>query len=224
MGTASAMAADLPVRAPIVKAPMAPVVQTWTGCYIGGNIGGAWSNSHYTVDNEVVVESFSFDPTSVIGGGQVGCNYQFNRSWVIGIEGTYSGTDLSQTDTSVLLPGRLRTLKIDQIATVAGRLGFAVDQYLLYAKGGVAFGDIDTFGIRPSTGVNIDIRSWETGVTAGAGIETKIWQHLVLGAEFDWYNFKFDRSGTATDGVVGRFTNTNADIFTLTGRVSWLFN
>src|SRR5579871_5015453 len=74
MGTASAMAADLPVRAPIVKAPMAPVVQTWTGCYIGGNIGGAWSNSHYTVDNEVVVESFSFDPTSVIGGGQVGCN------------------------------------------------------------------------------------------------------------------------------------------------------
>jgi len=75
MAPGSVMAADL---APIMKAPVAPppVAYRWTGCYIGGNVGGAWSNANYTLDNSVFVEDFDFNPSSVIGGVQGGCNYQ----------------------------------------------------------------------------------------------------------------------------------------------------
>jgi len=121
-------------------------------------------------------------------------------------------------------PVRLRTFKTDQIATVTGRLGVTFNQWLLYAKGGYAAARIDTFAINTATGVNIDINNWESGVTAGAGVEYMAWQHVVLGVEFDWYNFSFDRAGFATDTSPNRFFNTNADIFAVTGRVSWLFN
>ena len=226
MGAGSAVAADLPRPAPVVKAPVAaPIVRTWTGCYIGGNVGGAWSDANYTLDNAVVVEDFSFNPSSVIGGVQAGCNWQFTPTWLIGIEGTWSGTDLKQTDNAVLAgPGRLRSFKTDQIATVVGRLGITFDQWLLYAKGGYAAARIDTFAINTVNNIFLDIQDWRSGVTAGAGVEYMAWQHVVLGVEFDWYNFSFDGSALGNAALPSRFFNTNADIFAVTGRISWLFN
>ena len=41
-GTSSAFAADIPMKAPPRAPIVAPVVYSWTGCYIGGNVGGAW--------------------------------------------------------------------------------------------------------------------------------------------------------------------------------------
>lgn len=223
MGVGSATAADM---APIVKAPVAPppVAYRWTGCYIGGNVGGAWSDAHYTVGLPAVTENFSYNPSSVIGGVQAGCNYQFSPTWLVGIEGTWSGIDLKQTDPSVALPGRLRSFKTDEIATITGRLGLTFNQWLFYAKGGYATAKIDTFTINPATGVSFDANGWRSGVTAGVGVEYMAWQHVVLGVAFDWYNFSFDRSGLATDTTPESVFNSNADIFAVTGRVSWLFN
>ena len=79
-----AMAADWPVMAPTYEAaPPPPAVYSWwTGCYVGGNLGGAWSRAEYALDNTVAVERFTFTPLALIGGGQLGCQYQWN-SWFL---------------------------------------------------------------------------------------------------------------------------------------------
>jgi outer membrane immunogenic protein len=95
------LAADLgqPVYQP-APPPPAPVY-SWAGFYAGGQIGGAWSNSDYTLNNGAgLIESFNFNPDSVIGDGNVGIQGQW-ANWVLGIEGTFNWTNLTQTDQSV---------------------------------------------------------------------------------------------------------------------------
>src|SRR5258708_11714050 len=130
-----AIAADWPVMAPTYSAPPPPAVYSWwTGCYVGGNLGGVWTRAFYTHDNSTVVEDFTFIPKSVIGGGQLGCQYQWN-SLVFGVEGTWSWSNLQQSQPSVLLTNRERSIGIDQIGTVTPRLGYALYRTMLYAKG-----------------------------------------------------------------------------------------
>ena len=82
----SARAADIVPRSypapapPPVYAP--PVQYLWTGCYVGGNIGGAWSNVDLSGVSGV---NFSASNGGVAGGSQIGCDYQWNRFWVVGV-------------------------------------------------------------------------------------------------------------------------------------------
>jgi outer membrane immunogenic protein len=91
-----AAAADLPTKAPILKAP--PIeVWNWTGFYIGGNVGYSWGRSDTDVDyfNPVTglsitppagsIVSSKFDMNGWVGGGQAGYNWQ-TGNWVFGIE------------------------------------------------------------------------------------------------------------------------------------------
>src|SRR6266540_7511707 len=127
-----ALAADWPVLAPTYYEAVPPpaVYSWWTGCYLGGNLGGAWGRPHYSV----VAEEFEFTPVGLIGGGQFGCQYQWN-SLVFGLEGTYSWANVRQAQPSTLLPNRERSIEISQIGTVAARFGYAWDRTMLYAKG-----------------------------------------------------------------------------------------
>src|SRR5215475_6827701 len=88
----TATAADLsrpaPAPAPVyTKAPPIPQF-TWTGFYIGGNIGGAWNSSSWTDTLDPGVTFGNNNNNGVfIGGGQAGFNYQIS-SLVLGVEGT----------------------------------------------------------------------------------------------------------------------------------------
>jgi outer membrane immunogenic protein len=219
----SASAADLPAAMPAYKAP-APAY-TWTGCYIGGNAGSVSLGASNTFDNGAgIVEDFSFNTSSWIAGGQLGCQYQWTNV-VFGVEGTWSAMDLKQTNTSGVDPDRKRTLKLDEIATVVGKLGFAWDAALLYAKGGWAEGRFDWSAINNASGVNGGFTSWQSGWTVGAGVEYMVIPNLVVGVEFDYYNFKYDHNSIlATDGTLGNVFNSNASVYAVTARASWLFN
>ncbi len=85
----AAWAADLPVKAPPVRAPAA---YSWNGCYGGVNAGGGWVSIDQSVTTAapfLPIRTFesSGRETSFIGGGQLGCNWQFDPSWVVGLEG-----------------------------------------------------------------------------------------------------------------------------------------
>src|ERR1700730_7990862 len=85
----SAFAADMPVKA----APMAaPAAFSWTGCYLGGNVGGAWGRDS---DWEFELGGTGGHPkySGAIGGGQIGCDYQ-NGPWVVGLAGMFDWSDL----------------------------------------------------------------------------------------------------------------------------------
>jgi outer membrane immunogenic protein len=157
--TQTATAADLPRKGPVAPAVVAPV-WNWTGFYIGGNVGGVWQrddgDSNFT--NPIAPfnnpQSNSISDSSVIGGFQIGYNWQFSN-WVLGLEGDWSWLKTSnsfcrQTDISSLAcsdngSGFLTlTSETDWIATVRGRIGFTWDRFLVYGTGGVAWGNVDT--------------------------------------------------------------------------------
>jgi outer membrane immunogenic protein len=131
----SAMAADLPVKAPPPPAP----VYTWTGCYIGGNVGWARDEAKFRFNG---VEDGKLSSDGFAGGGQVGCDFQFpgNSSWLIGIRGMFDGMSSSDDHVSVLFPGDRFHDRNRSFATINGRIGYLWSQtFLVYATGGWGF-------------------------------------------------------------------------------------
>ena len=132
-----AVAADLPARGPVYKAPAALPAFSWTGCYVGGNVGGLWLNGDWTTAGGVGAGSQT--ASGVTAGGQVGCNYQ-TGPWVFGVEGMFNWADANGDHTSPAGLG-LHT-DTNWLANVTGRVGYAVyDRNLLYVKGGGAWID-----------------------------------------------------------------------------------
>jgi outer membrane immunogenic protein len=83
----AASAADLPRKAPVMAPPPPPL--TWTGCYIGANVGGAWGR--FDVDSSL--GDLSRNRGGFAGGGQIGCDYQLAGSGlVIGFRNMFDGT------------------------------------------------------------------------------------------------------------------------------------
>jgi outer membrane immunogenic protein len=158
----SAFAADLPSRAPPpVYVPPAPIF-TWTGVYIGGQIGYAWGKNNVSFDDNFGdYAAFSYNTSGVIGGAHVGYNLQLSQ-FVIGLEGDVDGTSQSKQYNGFLpfgtslvtgIPGALVAPLGGNInvnvnhnieGSIRGRLGYAWDRVLLYATGGVAFGGFNT--------------------------------------------------------------------------------
>ena len=152
---AVATAADIP-RAMPVKAPVV-VVPSWTGFYIGGHAGYRWADANFSSPSYVAdvgggpmtfpARNENYGLSGGIFGLQGGYNYQFNPSWLIGIEGDWSwgrGTDTqSATLTGVALDGftfrRTSEVELTWEATIRGRLGYINGPWLLYGTGGVAF-------------------------------------------------------------------------------------
>ena len=123
----SSSGADLGARfgaPPVAPAPLF----TWTGCYIGGHLGGGWGEKTVSVPTLAPGVSVTGDTSGFLGGGQVGCNLQFGSNWVIGIEGDGSGSDIRGdiTQTVLGITGTAHA-QTDWIASATGRLGWARD-------------------------------------------------------------------------------------------------
>jgi outer membrane immunogenic protein len=157
--TVPAMAADMPLKAPIY-AP--PIVYIWTGCYIGANAGYAWGHSDV---NYAQTGAYSTYPPAYVafadslgspkiamsgftGGGQIGCNYQAG-SFVFAIEGDgdyvgLSGTAAALATVPVFLSVNSSSASVSShsLFTVRPRIGYAVDRTLFYVTGGYAAGNV----------------------------------------------------------------------------------
>ena len=146
--TGSAIAADMAPRYAKAPAPAPAAVFSWTGCYVGGFVGGAWANGNTrardTNGYNALGDTWFYDPGSgFTGGGTLGCNYQAG-SFVVGIEGEagylrVTGSALDPLSPFIPLDTRSTTRFGDWYGVIAGRAGFAVDRVLFYGKGGVAF-------------------------------------------------------------------------------------
>src|SRR5438105_2283426 len=85
-----ALSADLAYPMPYKAPGPVPIpYYSWTGCYLGGHVGGGWGRKDFSVPG------VSVDTDGFLGGGQIGCNYQFAGQWVVGIEADASWADIS---------------------------------------------------------------------------------------------------------------------------------
>jgi outer membrane immunogenic protein len=135
-GAATALAADMPAKAPVYKAPPVVATPTWTGCYLGGNVGYGWAKKQWSDGG---VEFASHTATGAIGGGQIGCDYQ-TGPWVYGIQGIFDWSGMKGDSSKTTNPAIIDRSWISWFATLTGRMGYVVQPTtLLYIKGGAAW-------------------------------------------------------------------------------------
>jgi len=231
-----ASAADLGVkRAPPPVAPAyvpAPVF-SWTGFYIGGNLGAAWTSGTVT-DN--FGNSFSKSQQAVFtGGGQVGANYQW--TWlVLGVEADFDWlANNNNSSNAVSTPiGALQFSANDRwITMLAGRVGVAfptLSNWLFYARGGGGWVGVNNPTItNVTTGGSISTSNSNSnsGWLVGGGIEWAFAPNWTAKIEYNKL-FLDNRSFTVAAGTpfIGGdvITLFNHDVQTVTVGVNYLFN
>jgi outer membrane immunogenic protein len=184
--TGAAIAADLPfARAPVALVASAPAaIYTWTGFYIGGQVGAGVSRSSWSDPLTRGSNTFT-SGAGFLGGGQVGANYQWNVL-VLGVEGDFNWTGMKGTGSDFL--GDSIGTETQWTSTVAGRVGAAFNRLLIYGKGGVAFArDHGTFtDLAGNSASNAFTR---TGWTAGVGLEYGITANWSAKIEYDHLSF-----------------------------------
>ena len=139
---------------------------SWSGFYVGGHAGLANARTQGDPDlgfGPPNLFSTDFDMSGALYGGQVGYNWQ-TGSTVFGIEGSLSGSSMQGNTTCAVLLECKRDL--DWLATVAGKVGYAWGGSLLYAMGGVAWGDVGT-ECQPCGGFSSERRRYPRGLGGG---------------------------------------------------------
>ncbi|AWM01722.1 outer membrane protein [Bradyrhizobium amphicarpaeae] len=197
-------AADLAAR-PYTKAPaMIAAVHDWSGFYVGASAGYGWADvDHYSLNT---AGSFwtngpagafgglqSVHPSGAVYGGQVGYNWQ-SANWVFGIEAAGFGTDLRRTDISIFAPATdLLSARIEGLFTATGRIGYAIDRWLPYIKGGYAGAQVRTINREPppafALDVSLDHGEWRSGFLVGGGLEYAITNNWIAGVEYNYMDF-----------------------------------
>jgi opacity protein-like surface antigen len=244
----SAAIAGLPVRA-------AEPSYSWNGCYFGGQLGVASSTSDWTYTNNnpysatgnvgpQLVAGADFGQVRGVIGAQAGCNRALSSSWLAGVEASWISNALNHTRDNRFDPfqGAAFTTfseavqtNFESIVSLTGRLGYAVNQdWLVYAKGGLAAGLIETSGaISPSVpGFDWNDSRWHIGWTVGGGVERRLFRNVTVGVEYNYYKFGgADHSGavTALDTLPGGMMVTSnpvghrvdADVHAVMARVNF---
>ena len=196
----STFAADLPVRH-VAPAPV-PVVapMTWSGCYVGGNLGGAFGSASISgAAGTVSADGFGF-----AGGGQVGCDYEFTSGWVVGFRNMFDGTSNSRSATLATGPlvNDVVNFNNQWFDLLTGRLGYSwTPAWLVYFQGGGAWAH--TSANITAAGVQIGQTSaTRSGWTVGGGVEWMFAPHWSAFLEGNYMDFG-STSGTALTPGVG---------------------
>jgi outer membrane immunogenic protein len=210
----------------------------WSGFYIGGQLGGAWSsvdwnftNANYfnTVGAVLLGNSAGFDSSGALGGFLGGYNQQVGR-WVFGVELAATATDLKDSHVSPLFPATDDfTSEITWIATLEGRIGYSWDRWLVYGSGGWAGADT-TVKLRDRVALVVAQKDeWAQGWTIGGGAEYMLWQGIALGLEYDYTTLNHTGETVTCPGCgtgVGfgaPFISSDITVQSVMARLSYLF-
>jgi outer membrane immunogenic protein len=167
--------------------------------------------------------SLGLDSNGVVGGAQIGYNWQFAPNWVLGIEGDVSGTGIRDTVVGpgviiggIAAPGftHFAERDIKWLASIRGRLGWAADRWLLYVTGGGAWAGFD-FTVGPDIGGFGLLTGSKTrsGWTIGGGVEYAFTNNWTGRIEYLFYDLG-DITNTRTfllGGVTPLTTTTTVD-------------
>lgn len=228
-------AADIAARPYLKAAPVAYL--PWNKCYVGVTVGYTKSTDSdptitstdpalllsQTLGN--VPTRLSSDPDGVIGGGTIGCNRQYDRI-VIGLEADISATSQRSTSAVTLLGTALVTTsltrELDVLGTVRGRLGYAFDNTLIYATGGLAYAHVTSnASIIPAVPGGSQLAGaedqWRGGWTIGGGIEHMFAPNWSVKGEYLYYDLGYSNLALLT--IAGAPNETGVLSYKNTGHI-----
>jgi outer membrane immunogenic protein len=244
----SAVAADLSVKAPILKAM--PPVFTWTGCYLDAGVGyGLWNQDHNVTAAFGATLNVSTTDTSSGGRGWVGrfgagCDYQVSSSWVIGAFGDFNWMNLKGTLSTQLVNGAGLPTQGDETESsawaIGGRIGYLITPTVLtYVDGGwtqTRFDQINTVSsLGVATGNAFPAHTYQ-GWFLGSGFEYAFtWlpiNGLFIRSEYRYATYSRDdltQFSIATglpvgNGGLGDVLHSQKQVQTITTSLVWRFN
>jgi outer membrane immunogenic protein len=230
--TGPAFAADMAVKMPVKAPPPSAAVNNWTGFYVGGNVGYAWTNDFQSSFSDpfgavpfATTNLSAGGGSGALGGVQLGWNWQFAPTWVVGIEGDFdwAGLRKSATFSPLSTPGGFvltntsftASEDIRDFASIRGRIGYVWNNnWLAYFTGGGAWidGNLSADTLCPSPApcigsavslhgpVNFSQKDW--GWVLGGGLEYKAANSpWILGVEYLYYHF--NNATTASSPLLG---------------------
>ena len=212
---ASAFAADMPTKGPVYRA--APMFN-WTGFYVGLHGGYGRAEADVTGDVTPIFNS-TLEPRGAFFGAQAGYNWQVAPNWVWGIEGDIAYASLDQ---NTVVPVALFNdhTKIDRLASIRARAGYAWDRSLLYVTGGWGWAKgnntISVPGVADSNKLSL------SGWVLGAGYEMAIANNWSVKVEYLYYDFG-DKSFAAPNLAPGIIFTADANIQTIKAGVNYRF-
>lgn len=191
----AAQAADL--RMPIKAAPIPMAVFSWTGFYLGAEIGYAWgkdsTTEYLTGTNTLTGLGWNYPISGVTGGLFAGGNYQIG-ALVIGAEADIEAANIRGGFYDLPVGGSGDT-RINWQGSMRGRLGFAVDRVLVYGTGGLAFANISHSNQNLVARTSEGVSAVRTGWTVGGGVEMAVTQQFLIRAEYrytDYGKYRYD--------------------------------
>ena len=215
LSVAPALAADLPAKGPIYRAP-AYAPYNWTGFYLGINGGGAWGNTTWS---DPTPGNGSWKTSGGLVGATAGYNWQAPGSaFVFGVEGDLDFGSITGTsnnpDCAALVNCQTRTT---WLGTLRGRGGYSWDRWLAFVTGGAAFGNIKA----SATGTPEE-RSNRTGWTLGGGVEYAFAGPWSLKVEYLYVDLGSFDCSTVGCGVPGP-TSVNHRLNVVRGGINYRF-
>ena len=176
----------------------------WEGTYAGFNLAGAFDgNSKATFPSDagafglfspqVTGGTFEHSLHGTGAGVHAGENWRFGHI-VLGIEGSFALTDISATKNSPFIGiNSNATTAVSSLSTLTPRIGYAVGNWMPYAKAGLALADINST-LRHSGGRSFQQKHLHDGWTAGVGVEyalpNGVMGNWILGLEYNYYQFQ----------------------------------
>ena len=204
VASSPAGAADLggDYRGSLKDEPIYAPAFTWTGVYLGVHGGYAWNDVAGVFDSADVnpINLNRLDLSSALLGGQIGAQYQFGN-FVVGVEGDASvllNDDSFRYNFDLAPSGFSFEAGTNYLASIRGRLGYAIDRFHFYGTAGWAKAEYEISTnvspvVVPGTGSS---KFTQDGAVYGGGIEYAIGDGAILRAEYLHYDVGTNRAIT----------------------------
>jgi outer membrane immunogenic protein len=189
---ASALAADLDMEVAPPPPPVTelrPATYDWTGAYVGAWVGatcldGSLKDNTAAAVVPAVISDWEMDGCGAKSGLMAGYLHQFD-SFVLGAEMDWGMTgEVARNDT----PSADFAFKMNHLITGRLRAGYAFDDTLLYATGGIAWAQGDLYGVNGHP-IPDHINAGHMGWTVGGGIEHAMTDALRIRLEYTYTRF-----------------------------------
>jgi outer membrane immunogenic protein len=209
--TSPVLAADMPVK---YKAPPPPPVPIWAGFYIGATAGGGWATSSQT--DITGVSTKDYRQSGGLAGGTIGYNWQIqNLVW-----GAEADISWSHVNGSVNLGGLCGAgggtvcfTNMQWFTTERGRMGWAMDNWLVYGTVGVIGANIRSGQIScatPLPGAQASCGTpTEWSAVGGVGAEVMLAPHWSAKLEWLYTSFGSKQAYTVFIPVLTKEANVN---------------